>query len=62
MALVAPLDLVEGGVDRLELEDRVGARKDGNGTGNGMPVSSGTSRLGGHLVGVIFGLAVCLLI
>jgi hexosaminidase len=62
MALVAPLDLVEGGVDGLELGDRVGARKYGNGTGKGMPVSSGTSRLGGYLVGVIFGLVVCLFV
>jgi hexosaminidase len=66
MALVAPLDLVEGGVDGLELEDRVGARKDENGTGNGsgagMPVSSGASVLRDYLVGVISGLAVCLLL
>ena len=54
MALVAPLDLVEGGVEELVLEHGVGLKRVGN-VASG-PVSNSVEQLRGHMSDVMLGI------
>ncbi|KAF2822017.1 glycoside hydrolase [Ophiobolus disseminans] len=61
MALVAPLDVAEGGVDGLVLEHGVGLTRDG-GAVNGPLQSNGERRLEQHVLAVIYGMVLVYLI
>lgn len=54
MAFVAPLESLEGGIDGILLENGIGKR-DGRGSGSGLPVSNGAENKGGWL-GVLDGI------
>lgn len=61
MALVAPLEKIEGGIEGLALEEGKGAQQSGNGNGtySGPPAGSAARRLvarGVGMLGLIVGL------
>ncbi|KAF2658686.1 glycoside hydrolase family 20 protein [Lophiostoma macrostomum CBS 122681] len=57
MALVAPLDGIEGGVDGLVLEEGIGKR--GGGEGSGPPSEGGARRTGEEISWLVMCVAVC---
>jgi len=61
MALVAPLDKVQGGIDGMVLEAGVGIRNAGHGNPTVPPMSNGATsckRYGVSILAVVFGLVV----
>ena len=57
MALVAPLERIEGGVDGLVLEAGTGGKGVGGGNSTGVPVSNAAARADGISIWVLLGMS-----